>query len=370
MRKAAGGNNIGVKGRGKNERTTRGGATEDAKDEGGKLKITKYLQGFPELNDNADYRSLQGESLKGSKEISSRDGKRCYEATYELSAVPSKFVAYGMADSLWSGQFIQGKSLKEGDDIHPLVISKRAPITLTTNFHGSGSAQIKVDNPSNSEVKKALTKGLANDTIKYSPSLIDLRTAEVDSDTQAALDLGMTTSMFGTAFSASVNANRKQNKHMLAGVVVLNAYGISVDKARPADWFKGDQTEAELKNFHEKDMNEDNPPLYVGEVSYGVMIAFTATTAGSVTDLKSALSASSIGTTGTIDAKYKKTLQESDLHVSVFGGSATGAINDIKDGKLDEFLKHTSEKAEPAQFVPLSYRLYNPAPILWIRIVL
>ena len=102
-----------------------------------------------------------------------------------------------------------------------------------------------------------------------------------------------------------------------------------------------------------------NLPVYVSNVVYGRMMAFTLTSTASETDIKAALNAAYKGTfevNFNLKSEYKDILQNSRITVTSLGGNASATIAMIASGNWRDYF---TKPAPLTSAYPLSYTFRN-----------
>ncbi len=272
------------------------------------------------------------------------------------------------SNTIFPGALVYGdRSLAEGK---PRSIGiERAPITLTLMLPGaygeSGSKQI--DTP-----KLSSTQGARNELIENwfnkNPGETDyknfakqtLTTSRVYNSDQASLELGFDAKWAQGNADVKAAMDINTEKEVTVAIFKQVFYTVACDKpTTPADFFAPSVSLAQVKNI----MTSKEPPAYVKSVDYGrmLMIRMETDKLAASANLEAAFNYaagpdSKIG--GSIDAKYKKVLENSTFRLYALGGNAqtpAGIIDGTDLNKLRSIIYDDALFRRDNPGAPLSY---------------
>lgn len=289
----------------------------------------------------------------------------CTSTPYSMTATPEKIVMFSPdREVLWPGAMLQGKSHRDGlGSLLPLTIRERAPIKVSIPSLATQDNFRLVSVPDQAEVNQAIGSMVANaDTGKLvTPSTIQFVMEDYSSEEAFALKAQMSGRYMGFSASASGSVKRESNEHTVMVYFFEKMFEVVVEPpATPGQFFSEDFTATRLnEQIALGKIGPDNPPLYVSNVVYGRMLAFTFTSTASSTEIKAALSAAYKGifsASGSLSTEHKKILERGKITVTSLGGESKATLGVIASGDWKVYFTDT---ARLTSAYPISYTFRN-----------
>lgn len=289
----------------------------------------------------------------------------CITTKYSITSTPEKIVMFSPdRELLWPGALVQGRSHRDGvGSLLPLTIAERAPIKVSIPSLATGENYRTVDTPDQAEVNQAIGAMVGNATTGNlaAPSSIQFTMSDYTSEQSFALNAGLSGKYLGFSGSASGSVETKANEHTVMVHFLEKMFEVVVEPPQsPGAFFSADFTRARLdEQIAMGRIGPANLPVYVSNVVYGRMMAFTLTSTASETDIKAALNAAYKGifeVNFNLKTEYKDILQNSKITVTSLGGSASATIAMIASGNWRDYF---TEPAPLTSAYPLSYTFRN-----------
>jgi len=146
----------------------------------------------------------------------------------------------------------------------------------------------------------------------------------------------------GFSASASASVDRGANERTVMAYFVEKMFEAVVEPPQtPLAFFSADFTRDRLdEQVSMGRIGPGNLPVYVSNIVYGRMFAFTFTSTASLSDIKAALNAAYKGLgsfSANAQAEYKKTLSEAKISITSVGGPAAATVETIASGKWQDY---------------------------------
>lgn len=289
----------------------------------------------------------------------------CANTTFNMKDTPAKIAMFSPdREILWPGALIQGRSHRDGiGSLLPLVINERTPIKVSIPSLASADNFRVVDTPDQAEVNQAIGSMVANATTAnlVTPSTIQFVMEDYDSEESFAIKAGMSGKYLGFSASASANVSRSANERTIMVYFHEKMFEVVVEPPQtPGAFFSGAFTREKLdEQVAMGRIGPANPPVYLSNVVYGRMMAFTFTSTASSSEIRAALNASYKGIFSAsfkVDAEHAKVLNSAKITVTSLGGSAKASIAMIASGDWREYFK---SDAPLTTAYPISYTFRN-----------
>lgn len=289
----------------------------------------------------------------------------CTTTKYSVTTTPEKIVMFSPDRELvWPGALIQGRSHRDGlGSLLPLTIAQRAAIKVSIPSLATNDNYRTVDTPDQAEVNQAIGSmvGLATTANLVAPSSIQFTMSDYSTDQSFALNTGLSGKYLGFSASASASYETKANERTVMVYFLEKMFEVVIEPPQsPGAFFNADFTREKLdEQIALGRLGPANLPVYVSNVVYGRMMAFTFTSTASQTDVQAALNAAYKGmfeAKFNLDAKYQKILQEGKVTVTSLGGTSTATVAMIASGDWRQYF--TSEAPLTSAY-PLSYTFRN-----------
>ena len=275
-------------------------------------------------------------------------------------------------DVLWPGALIQGDGYEKGiGSVRELPIRKRAPLGISVNLLTVPNSKI-VKNPSASTVNAAVGELIAAIKGVDVGGSIYFNLKETYSFEQATMSFGLSAKYAGASMSAKHNSIiTSTERNVITACYIQNKFSVFIDQpATPADFFSPDCSLADIKEQASLGrIGKDNIPVYISTVTWGRLVLATISSTKSMSELKTALTASynagGTGGSGTLDQTSKDILNSSELIVTGIGVADSAAANLIKSGTIQGFFSSpmTVESVRPISYI---FRVMNSGAIAGI----
>lgn len=306
------------------------------------------------------------------------EGGAQFECTYQdysLTKVPEKFVALNPnADVLWPGSLVQGKSMA-GGILDPIPV-KRAPgtITLTLASGGGGPFFKKMDAASLSAAVQAQNEILDAYTgatpAKFSYSFESIYSSE---QLSVAVDANVEGTNWSASAALSVDKTDERNRFLIQ--FSQEYFTMAFDPPQgAAGVFDPSVTADDLRPY----AAAGNPPVYVASVTYGRIFYILFESKASALEIAAAVKGSysgpSISASGSVNASWKKTINEATVKAFGLGGNAEMAINAVTGQdqfeKIQKFLTTGANFDKQNPGVPISYTIRHLTDATQVKLAL
>jgi len=271
-----------------------------------------------------------------------------------------RIVAYAAnSDSMWPGAIVAGDSVYSG--LFAQVGFERRPLTISVSLENlAGAKSAELTDPSLASYREAVSGILDSELSGATPANISSEIEEVHSEEQLGLALGAEVSWLGSAASikASFDFQQQDTRSRYLVKYTQAYYTVDLDApARPSDFFDDSVTLADV----EARVNAQNPPLYVGSVTYGRMVVFTFESEYSAEEMNAALEfaySGGVDVSGDVSVTYKDIISKSKITAFILGGSGGEAARTIDSYEaLIEFIKAGGNYSKESPGAPIAYKL-------------
>ena len=337
--------------------------------------VSAYLQGLPswaqfspERPDQQPTPKPQSAPVPSSERIDGALGStqyNCVTRKMTMADTPEKIVMFSPdRELLWPGALLQGASHRDPlGSLRGLPIRERAPIRLSIPSLATASNFRTVEAPDMAGVNRAVGEmvGAASGQLA-TPSSIQFTLRDYTSDESFALQAGMSGKYMGFKATASASTASRANERTVMVHFVEKMFEVLVEPPQtPAAFFSSAFTQERLdEQIALGRIGPSNIPVYVSNVVYGRMMAFTFTSTASVSDIKAALNAaySGFGASISADVKaaYKKTISEGRISITSVGGPSAATVAMIASGEWQDYFR---QSADLSTAYPLSYTFRN-----------
>ena len=296
-------------------------------------------------------------------ETTERQAYVCVDQEYSLTQNPREVVlADPSAGQIWPGAILDGAAHVQGA-LRPVAIdrSNRAPLGISVAGGGvlgiRSGISTEVDAPTGSTVREGVNQLVANaleSDVVAGAGYSSFESVESHSAEQVALELGLSARYLGHELDASLDYSRDESQHTYTAYFIQRLYTIAIDAPQsPGDFFAADVTSDELSAAG---IGPENPPLYVGSVSYGRILMYSITSSDSREQIQGAMEYSynsfAGGVSVDVAASYEQTLSDARIEVLAVGGPNAGVQNLIVSGDLASYFEEdlALNQVEPIAF--------------------
>jgi hypothetical protein len=343
----------------------------------GTADVGGYLQGLPSWSEfsppleNADP-TPAGPTRTSSEQVQKAvdDGYVsqqyfCKTTPMSMTSTPEKIVMFSPdRELLWPGALIQGKSHRDGlGSLTGLPVRERAPLKVSIPSFATADNFRVVEAPDQATVNAAIGDMVASATASglSAPSSIDFTMRDYKSDQSFALQAGLSGKYLGFSGSASGSVDTAANERTVMVHFVEKMFEVVVEPPQtPGSVFSEAFTPAKLdEQVRLGRIGPTNLPVYVSNVVYGRMMAFTFTSTASLTQIKAALTAAYKGAATVdfkLDSRYEKTLSEAKIAITSIGGPSTATVGMIASGNWHDYF---AQQAALTSAYPISYTFRN-----------
>jgi hypothetical protein len=289
----------------------------------------------------------------------------CTSTKFDMATTPEKLVMFSPdREVLWPGSLIQGKSHRDGlGSLLPLTIAQRASIKVSIPSLATEDNYRVVETPDQAEVNQAIGSMIFNATTSnlVTPSTIQFVMEDYNSEESFALKSSLSGRYLGFSASASASVSRQANERTVMVYFYEKMFEAVVEPPQtPGSFFNSDFTMDRLnEQIALGRMGPDNPPIYVSNVVYGRMMAFTFTSTATASEIKAALNAAYKGifsASFSLSAEHKKILEEGKITVTSLGGQSKATVALIASGNWRDYF---TEVAPLTSAYPISYTFRN-----------
>ncbi|HEX5640443.1 MAG TPA: thiol-activated cytolysin family protein [Burkholderiaceae bacterium] len=289
----------------------------------------------------------------------------CTTTRYSITTTPEKIVMFSPDRELvWPGALIQGRSHRDGlGSLLPLTVAQRAPIKVSIPSLATSDNYRTIETPDQAEVNQAIGAMVGNATTAslVAPSSIQFTMSDYSTDQSFALNTGLSGKYLGFSASASASYDTKANERTVMVYFLEKMFEVVVEPPQsPGAFFSADFTREKLdEQIALGRIGSSNLPVYVSNVVYGRIMAFTFTSTASQTDVNAALNAAYKGmfeAKFNLDVKYQKILQEGKITVTSLGGTSTATVAMIASG---DWRQYFTQEAPLTSAYPISYTFRN-----------
>jgi hypothetical protein len=347
--------------------------------------VGQYLQGLPSWSQFSPPGETQPPTAIGDPvplddvvldvEVINEDGSitvlenvtySCQSQPFTLADNPQQIAMYSPdREILYAGALIQGKSHRDGlGSLLGLPIAERAPIRVSIPGLANDDNFRTVENPNQATVDQAIGSMIGNATASglSTPSSITFKMETYFSETQSALQMGLSGRYLGFEASASGSIDEQRSETTVTAQFYQKMYEVVIEAPQsPGDFFSDDFTQEKLdQQISQGRIGPDNLPVYVSNIVYGRMMMFSITSTADESDIRATLQAGYNGIGGSVDAnlsaQQKTILQESKIKITSIGGDAEATLAMIRSGDWSQYFTNTAPLSSAA---PMSYTFRN-----------
>lgn len=259
-------------------------------------------------------------------------------------------------DIIYPGCALKGNSIINGT-YATISDCELGEVTWTLNLNpeseaDSHSSSFTVKNPRYSDYQQALNKWA---TIAYKEgSNILLESVEkVNSNEELAIKLGLAVKSPIVDFAASFGFNFSKKKNHILAKVIQKGPSVIVDAPRKTPTIFQSVDKTYLENCQ---------PVYVSAINYGRILYLCIDTDADEKDVQQALDIAIKKIKGIVDIeandeiKYKKILENSDIHITMLGGGQT-LQNQVASANLEAVKTFLAQRVPFNQLHPVSFQL-------------
>jgi len=289
----------------------------------------------------------------------------CKTTPMTMSSTPEKLVMFSPdRELLWPGALIQGRSHRDGlGALTGLPIRERSPLKVSIPSFSTADNFRVVEAPDQASVNSAIGDMVASAAAGglSAPSSIDFTLRDYKSDGSFALQAGLSGRYLGFSGGASGSVNTAANERTVMVHFVEKMFEVVVEPPQtPEGVFSDAFTPAKLdEQVRLGRIGPTNLPVYVSNIVYGRMMAFTFTSTASLTEIKAALNAAYKGAAQVsfqLDSRYEKTLSEARIAITSIGGPSTATVGMIASGNWHDYF---AQEAPLTSAYPISYTFRN-----------
>lgn len=294
----------------------------------------------------------------------------CTTREFNMTSTPEKIVMFSPdRELLWPGALLQGKShLARTGSLVGLPIRERAPIKVSIPSLANDDNFRVVASPDQAEVNRAIGSmvGSATTAQLTAPSSIQFTMSDYASDQSFALNAGMSGKYMGFSASASASVKTAANERTVMVHFVEKMFEVVVEPPQTpgaffSEAFTADKLQEQVALGR---IGPANLPVYVSNIVYGRMMAFTFTSTASETDIKAALSAAYKGwgasVSGNAETAYKKILSEGRISITSIGGASAATVAMIASGNWKDYFGTSTAVVSPlTSAYPIAYTFRN-----------
>lgn len=266
--------------------------------------------------------------------------------------------------SLWVGGLLQGRGYASYGELQEFPVRKRAPFKVWINLLDQGIYET-VDSPDPATVQEAVGKLVAKAIGRGTKvgGKLDGSKSEVNDVKSALLKLGLSARYGNFKANASLATEKQSHENRVSVYVVENMFTVSMVRPPTTDDFFVGLTKADLDaQLAAGNLGKDNLPIYTASVTYGRIVMLTFTSIENMDRLQFAVSAAYNAVVNNakleLSGEVKRTLKNTKIEVTTFGGDNAYAQKLMLSGDLNEYFNN-----QPAlsQYKPISYTMKDMA---------
>ncbi|MDR0436980.1 MAG: thiol-activated cytolysin family protein [Bacteroidales bacterium] len=287
---------------------------------------------------------------------------RCGTTRVSASENPDNFFMFNpLASVIWPGNLVQGNSIHTGVPTSIPITSKRQPGTISLAVvspdGGFNAPSFRtVERMQFSQVNQAMNDILAGFT-GNAPAMYNVQISFVNSASH--LNFAMNAGYAGSV--ASVNASFRiswgqERSRMLVKLHQQYFTMVFDDPEGLNGVFTPDITVDDLRPY----TGPGNPICYVSSVTYGRVFYLLYESTASKTELESALNIKYGKSSGSVDAGYTETMNQTSIHVMQIGGDAASGLPVATKPDLETiraFLNNGANFSAQSPGAPISYTI-------------
>ncbi|MBI5716523.1 MAG: thiol-activated cytolysin family protein [Burkholderiales bacterium] len=297
----------------------------------------------------------------------------CKTSHFRMTDTPEKIVMLSPdRELLWPGALIQGRSHRDGlGALLPLTIRERTAIKVSIPSLATSNNFRLVTVPDQAEVNQAIGSMIfsADSDNLTTPSSIQFTMHDYSSEESFALKAGLSGRYLGFSASASASVSTGANERTVMVYFVEKMFEVVVEPPQsPGAFFSAEFTRERLdEQIAMGRIGPENPPVYVSNIVYGRVMAFTFTSSASTSEIKAALNAAYSGIfklNASLSTEHERVLREGRVAITSLGGDAAATIEMINSGDWRKYFQTVDAQgrtvaAPLTSAYPISYTLRN-----------
>jgi hypothetical protein len=268
---------------------------------------------------------------------------------------------------IWPGALYQGASVPGGVGSLlqiPVSVTKRNGLYMVSDTTYS---QTYVASATAGNVYTAIGNIMAQGEINWenAPSKVYFKVVEASSLRELSVSLGLNASAFGATVAAKLDANTSSSANNVYVVFLQTLFNVFVDLQgnRPLPGlFNNNLTVPDLEDLGDhNELGYTNLPTYMQAVSYGRFLVARYSSTKASQELKASLEkkfkAGDIAAATTVEAHYKRIIDESSVEVLAYGGPYTIQKEALKTDGWKDYFDHTDIPLNTLK--PISYIMHR-----------
>ena len=278
------------------------------------------------------------------------------------------FVSIGdIPNSIYVGAILNPESIIEGEPTDvPIFDDKRNSITVRIDGQSGvpfkTEREVKAPRPAKigDAVNEILHKFYEDGSALPGEFEVSIEEVHGTEQLQAALDIGYSGPV--NKFSSSLGVELKSDQTAVAVKLKQKFYSVSVTPKLGLigedGWYSNKLGKKEVVRLMKKYAGTKDP-VYVNKVTYGCLYSLVYQSSSSAADLKAALNYAYKGAVAGVDAslkaKYKTTLENTEVTVKQIGGNSSDAFKTVlfaHSKKIDEIVNSLSNHLDPGKNNP------------------
>ncbi|MTI20746.1 hypothetical protein E1176_06915 [Fulvivirga sp. RKSG066] len=292
------------------------------------------------------------ETTEGGEEIETR--WVCSEKTMSVTGGNSNFPLFNPnVEVIYPGNLLQGKSLNDATP-SPIVV-KRGGGTISYDLNTGSNPSFSVDEVSRSSIGTAMNEIIANAS-DVVPANFQLDIINVQSETQLALEMGLTLKTWTTKAKANMSFSQDKSYNRFLVKLKQSYYTMIYDfPTNVEELFDPSVTPEDLSPY----VASDNPATFISSVTYGRIfyLLVESTSTREEMDAKLNVSYSKFGNSasGSVDVETFKSLKNLKIKVIAYGGDAKGSFELAAEPSVEQLAERLANSTDIRTGVPLSY---------------
>lgn len=258
------------------------------------------------------------------------------------------------ADVIYPGNLLQGATLSNVTP-SPIVV-ERAGGTVSYNLNnGNTSSSFSVEEVKKSTIQDAMNNIIAN-AGSIVPANFQLDIVQIESESQLALELGISAQTFNAQVSADLSFSSEQSFNRTLVKLNQSYYTMSFDLPTSLEEiFSPSVTPEQLGNY----VQEDNPAAFISSVTYGRIFYMLIESTSSREEMDSKINLAYGAFQNSVEAELEvnalEELASLKIKVIAYGGDAEGAFQIAGETNVSDIANKLSENTDIRAGLPLSY---------------
>ncbi|PKV52268.1 thiol-activated cytolysin [Aquimarina sp. MAR_2010_214] len=258
------------------------------------------------------------------------------------------------ADVIYPGSLLQGKTLSNVTP-SPIVV-KRAGGTISYNLNnGNLQSTFSVDQVKKSTIQEGMNTIISN-AGEVVPANFQLDIIQVESQSQMALEMGLTVEGYGARAEANMSFSSEKQYNRTLVKMSQSYYTMSFDlPTSPAEIFDGSVTPDQLRTY----VQEDNPATFISSVTYGRIFYMLVESTSSRQEMEASLNLAydgfGVNAGGNLNVNAFSALKNLKIKVIAYGGDAAGTFELTGETSIGAIANKLAESTDIRAGLPLSY---------------